>query len=875
MKEAFLTLHFPLEGLDESRAYLLQKQHTTAQAQNVRSFDPRTGRARGGQRGGLQKYIAGQINGDASIQDINHITIPYFDPTSGIGQAAFGRQTGAGSGSYSLISTAGAAYVTGGTAAYLFMGSTWDEDGNVYVIYENTATGVMSIQSADSDGAVRWTVTPATWHDSTNDYVQGMYAIDGVLYVFAQDLTLFTAQNRTGVLRFDTDDGAAVGTNPWIEWSDLSLAGTGIFGGSTNNLMAYTQGALGVLGIKSAVGAIIRVINTSTGATNDIALSSGTNISQPHNLTADEAGNFYAAAYSDSDSNSRLWKVGVDGTARWRKDTADVVGDAVSGVAYDAKNHRLGVVGRDVLGTGFSFAIAAISDGTASNSSDYGGETDWYSIAYNGDGGFVLGRGSGTNDFSGMGSDLVEDWAIDNSALYERFFLSCNSREGVLAQSETALNRRQIRSIVVAGGTVKRFDSAGAVSTPTSGTGALSTGAAVIFSAEHSQDLYFADGVSQKFYDSSADTVSAWTASAGTLPEDSVGNRPRLIELWRGRLVQSGLPRDPHNWFMSAVFAPNDWDYAPASPTSTQAVAGNISDAGKVGDIIMGMIPYSDDVLIFGCDHSLWQMSGDPMSGGQIDRISDVTGMAFGRSWCKDPYGRVYFFGSRGGVYVMAPGQQPERISDRIEERLSEVDLNTSIVRMCWDDRMQGLHVFITPLTSTTTTTHYFWEMRTKAWWPDVFANTDHNPKCVHIFDGDDPADRVVLFGSWDGYIRYMDPDANDDDGSAIASSVMFGPILTKDFDDVLLKDLQATLGRDSDDVTYSVYVGETPEEALSSTAVATGNWTAGRNLVSPVRRSGRAIFVKVENLNVDHTWAFEACRARIAGLGKVRRRAA
>ncbi len=114
------------------------------------------------------------------------------------------------------------------------------------------------------------------------------------------------------------------------------------------------------------------------------------------------------------------------------------------------------------------------------------------------------------------------------------------------------------------------------------------------------------------------------------------------------------------------------------------------------------MIPYSDDVLIFGCDHSIYQMSGDPMDSGAIDLISDTVGMAFGRPYCMDGQGNIYFFSNRGGVYTLAGGGgKPTPISlDLIGPEIDKINLNTTSVRMVWDEESFGFHLFLTPYVS-------------------------------------------------------------------------------------------------------------------------------------------------------------------------------
>jgi hypothetical protein len=414
-------------------------------------------------------------------------------------------------------------------------------------------------------------------------------------------------------------------------------------------------------------------------------------------------------------------------------------------------------------------------------------------------------------------------------------------------------------------------------STPTNGTSPLATPplnySGIVFSTPLNQKLWFADGVNWVYYDPSVNTVFTWAATQGTLPADSAGNTPRLICTWRGRMVLSGLLLDPQNWFMSAVTDPTNWQYFPTSITPTQAVAGNNSPLGLIGDVVTGLIPYSDDTLIVLGDSTIYQMSGDPMSGGQIDRITDEIGGAWGAAWTKDPYGAIYFVSNKTGIYKMTPGQgEPQRISQQIEQLLQTYDTGNTTIRLLWSDKYQGLHVFLTPTSAPAVSQHLFWEWRSGAWWQDQLGNPNQDPLCCCVFDGNLPGDRVALIGSWDGYVRYFDTGATTDDGWPVASSVLIGPLTTKNLDDLLLKDLQAVLGETSGAVSYAVYVGSSAEKAINTTPVATGTWGAGRNLNTQVRRSGHGIYVQ---LSSTVPWAMEVIRARLSGLGKVRRRGA
>lgn len=449
-------------------------------------------------------------------------------------------------------------------------------------------------------------------------------------------------------------------------------------------------------------------------------------------------------------------------------------------------------------------------------------------------------------------------------------------RSGTPSATNQAL--RVTTALCVSAGRVARFDGT-SFTTVTNGASALSSTVPQIFSVVHFQKIYFVDGSSYKTYDPATDEITTWEATdeldqfdndGGEMPLDGV-NRARLIEVWRGRIVLSGVKSDPHNWFMSAAGYPLDWNYLVTPTCPTQAVAGNTVDAGKCPDIVNAMIPFNDDRMFFGGDHSLWMLTGDPMETGRFDRISETIGIAFGRAWCISPEGLIYFFSTCGGVYRMAPGSQPERISANIEERLADVNLDTHTVRLAWNDREQGVHVFISPLT-TGSTTHYFFDARNSAWWPDSFANTSLNPTCVHVLDGDDPEDRVLLLGGQDGRIRLWDIEAAGDDDSNIASHVYLGPFGNRArLRGSYLREMQIALGATSDDVDFAIYAGDSAEEALASgTAKFSGELSAGHNKPIRKRCRGGAIYLKLSNSS-SGSWAFESCELELGQLGNAR----
>jgi hypothetical protein len=252
----------------------------------------------------------------------------------------------------------------------------------------------------------------------------------------------------------------------------------------------------------------------------------------------------------------------------------------------------------------------------------------------------------------------------------------------------------------VVGGVIKKFDETTVTAASTAGSRTLSSTVPFLFSTELFGKMYYVDGISYKIWTGSTNATSDWTPTAGSLPGTDGTLAPRLITNWRSRIVLSGLASDPHNWFMSALGDPLDFDYSPTVQVETQASTGSVGVVGKGKDTITCLIPFSDDTLIIGCDHSIWQMSGDPQLSGRTDLVTDKIGIAFGNPWCKDQYGNIYFFSNDCEVYKMSAGDGSivSLSENSIAPQLSQVNLNTTLIRMAWDVAANGFHLFFVPI---------------------------------------------------------------------------------------------------------------------------------------------------------------------------------
>lgn len=925
-----MDLQFPLEGLDETRAFSRQRSMTTVGAQNVRSFEPGTDRARGGSRHGLVKYFPAQAVGVFPIQEITHlVTNDVSTPQATVGQLLYAKAVGAGFGLADGLSGT-SLWTAGVSAGFQFACSCWDQVGNPYVAEVNTTTGATLVYSLGPvTGALTWTQSTIKVATGASRNVCGMAVIGSSLYL--------AVTGNSGVITGATNATPIVITcNNHLLSTGMTVTVAGVLGNtnangtrtitvlspntfsltaSTGNA-AYTSG-----GTWTSAQSVVYKIDTATGQTvsnflnpanlpnlafstaavdvlgvlgsvlgiDSIGVAANTNAFLTYDTaqigTTNVATYFYGVA-----ATNRRSKVISDGTAYFyvitsgltsiiRKFNAaaapiwfsTVMDSAVpQDLAFDPVAAKLVAVS----GSAPSAAVLSLTDGSLVTAANPGGITSWNAIDADGQGNFTLWRDSvASNDVMGVNSSFSTIWGPSTVANAKHTGASVNRGQVASPLSGS----RQIRGLLVSNGEIRRFDTTAATGL-TGGVGALNPAsvAPTIYSAQCGLNMFFVDGTVYKYYDSPSNSVKSWVASPGKLPVDPLSRGARLIATWRGRIVLAGIRGDPLNWFMSAQLQPFNFDYSPPITTTTQAVAGNNSPAGLIGDIVNCIIPYTDDVLIFGCSHSIWKMLGDPADGGQIVVVTHGLGMVWGRPFAIDPMGQIYFMGTDRAIYKMVPGALPVRISQSITRRLQSINVDPSVnqIRMVWDVVNQGLAVWVTPIPSingtVAATTHFFWEERTNSWWPHVFANTNHDPLSVHLFEGDDPGDAKVLLGGRDGFVRQWNEAATTDDGTSISSFVILGPLPNKDMDVLLMKDLIAIFGANSGSVTYSVYAGVTAEAALASTPLVTGTLTAANNQRQYIRVSGFQTYVKIVSSSA---WAMERIFVTYAPMGRIRGR--
>jgi len=375
-----------------------------------------------------------------------------------------------------------------------------------------------------------------------------------------------------------------------------------------------------------------------------------------------------------------------------------------------------------------------------------------------------------------------------------------------------------------------------------------------------------------------------WTVypggSSGAMPEKAY-----LGCLYRGRCVLSGNPNYPYQWYMSRVANPFDWAYT--ANDSLSPIAGGNSQVGQLGDVIRALIPYQDEYLIFGCSNSIWALRGDAADGGSLTPLNDTIGIFGYRSWCFDSRLNLYFC-SKTGIYKIPYGFGPAQPLSQfvLPDLIADTELDPTVhrVSMEYDRAREGILITITTITDGSNVC-YWYDLSTEGFYPESYPNVC-GVYSLHFYDSNDDADRHLLLGSTDGYIRQFDASTKNDattNATSAIESYLTLPIIVPEDDDnnVRMNKMLITTaggasggsGSDTDSVDVEVYKGDDPEEVLESIDDGDAPFNSktlsgpGRANYIRQRAKGHAVGIRLSNDSASSTWAVEKISANLTEI--------
>ena len=406
-----------------------------------------------------------------------------------------------------------------------------------------------------------------------------------------------------------------------------------------------------------------------------------------------------------------------------------------------------------------------------------------------------------------------------------------------------------------------------------------------------------ADGNAVSFTTSAAETAPPhwynWTVfGQDTTKYGTMLSAPTLVCLYRGRVVTAGDSTLPYAWQMSKVGDPfkvlydftNDGDLSAVTYTNTQV--------GRVGDVIVSLIPYKDDLLIFGCANSVWLLIGDPLASGQLAEVVNTTGMWGSRAWCIDDANNLYFLGN-DGIYVMPVGETSSPVRNiskvRLPNLITDLDLDkdTHRIVMSYDPVEHGIILSKTTI-SDGSNENYFYSLITEGFFPETYDDSC-GVFCSYYYPATDETYKKFLVGCYDGYIREFDPATkNDATTSSTAAINSYCTIIQQigetEFYNAMLREFSGILSggassgdfTDSDAVSFELHTGKDAETVLEdvkdgATAFTSGTWsTVGKQNKYRPRMRGCYAGIKLYNSTASQTWSLEKLYGEVIPKGKI-----
>lgn len=182
--------------------------------------------------------------------------------------------------------------------------------------------------------------------------------------------------------------------------------------------------------------------------------------------------------------------------------------------------------------------------------------------------------------------------------------------------------------------------------TQTSSSYGVTTGRPV-FAAPFFRQLVIANTGTPLHFDDDTNVLQPLVATSGFVPDDC-----RLAMNFQGSIWLGGSPTDelgPHVFACCRYDNLFDWDYSADDVNAAYISTGE--DKGLINEPLTSMFAFSNDQAIFGCEESVWVLTGHPRRDGRYDRVSAMTGVLGQNAYAITPKG--VFFLSHDGLMLI------------------------------------------------------------------------------------------------------------------------------------------------------------------------------------------------------------------------------
>jgi hypothetical protein len=275
------------------------------------------------------------------------------------------------------------------------------------------------------------------------------------------------------------------------------------------------------------------------------------------------------------------------------------------------------------------------------------------------------------------------------------------------------------------------------------------------------------DGNSISFQASAAETAGPhwydWTVYGNSATYGTMPDQLTLGAAWNGRAVVSGNEDDPNQWYMFRQGNPWDLNYIARDPQAP--ISGEDANLGKVGDVVVALIPYSKDYFILGCANSLWYFAGNPSAHGALLSLDDTGGILDSQAWCKDKNDNLYVLATTGFLKIPNGFGQPQNLlAASYPDFLTDLGFDGSLHRVIlgYDKNRNGIKIVKTTLADGTNSC-WWYDLQTEGLFPETYPE-ECGPYCMFDYAATDAAYSGLLHGCKDGYVRIEEAGDTDDD---------------------------------------------------------------------------------------------------------------
>jgi len=352
-------------------------------------------------------------------------------------------------------------------------------------------------------------------------------------------------------------------------------------------------------------------------------------------------------------------------------------------------------------------------------------------------------------------------------------------------------------------------------------------------------------------------TVKPSAINVGYVGVES-GARAGLLVRFGGRLALSGLESSSNNWFLSELNDPNNW--LPGA-TSNTAVAGSLSTKyGVPGEPITALIPVGESGLLMAGSHTMTYLNADPVvTDARMIELSRSVGIVSARAWCASDSQTIYVM-AQDGLYRVQPNDYQITKSNRIttarlDTYFQQQKFDQLNCVLGYDAEGQNVYCMMSRIDLPNSSVHIVYNQATNSFWPIKTAWPSFQaPTCCGDFPFGDARAPILAFGSTNGFIGWFDrdltsgidgqaatgyktatvfdPTAEDAANQRVVSKLLFGPVLSQEVAQVMVKDvrIELTMDQPAEKLIYQpvvsgpflyAFAGQTAEEAVGENIIS------------------------------------------------------